>query len=305
MTMPLFLPDPKAGLIARFPGWATVTNTQWKPWKVPEGITMLSFTLWSGGGSGAGGYNTGGNLPGAGGGGGSGLTRVTIRASRLPRWLYLQAGQGGAEVANNTAGNPGILSYVAIAPDTTASNVIAVSGAAAPGGGAIAGTGGVAGTIAAIGAMPLAGMGHFDVIAGQAGTAGVHAAAGTNQAIPVTSVLMMGGTAGGGVNSGIAGHNGGGITAITNSYLSKFMPTVGGALGAGATAGQTGSGGFLVPWPWFSFPGLGGGGSATGQGGNGGSGGPGSGGGGGGATGGATAGRGGRGGQGGIEITGW
>lgn len=304
MSVPFHLPPRTPIILGRFPGWATVTNTQWRPWRVPSGVSMLSFLVLSGGGSGAGGQDSaGGNIAGAGGGGGSGATRVTIKASFLPKVLYLQSGAGGADPAGNTDGNPGILSYVAIAPGTTASNVIAVSGAAAPGGGDRIGTAGAAGTIAAIAAMPLAGMGHFNVIAGQVGTAGVNAAAGEPGAIPVTSVICMGGTAGGG-SSAAAGFDGGGITAITNSYLSRFAAAAGGPLGTGVAAGD-GSSGFEVFNPRFFFSGLGGGGSDTAVAGSGGPGSFGCGGGGGGAANGAVGGRGGRGGQGLIEITGW
>lgn len=305
MSMPLHLPERARAFTRRFPGWATVTNTQWIPYKIPSGITMLFFIVIGGGGSGAGGKNGGGgNAPGGGGGGSSAVTRVLIQAKYLPKVLYLQVGAGGADVAGNTVGNPGILSYVAVAPNTTASNVLAVSGAAAAGGGAVAGTGGAAGTIATIAAMPLAGMGQFSFIAGQIGSAGSNAAAGVNQTIPVTSVITMGGTGGGGVSTTPAGFNGGGITAIANSLFGNQMPTVGGPLGTGV-AGGNGSGGFEYPGLPFFFPGLGGGGSNTATAGNGGPGSYGCGGGGGGAANGAVGGRGGRGGQGLIIISGW
>lgn len=304
MSLGLHVPERAPAFTRRIPGWCTVTNAQWRAFPVPQHLTELSFIVIGGGGSGAGGPNSaGGNQPGGGGGGSSAVTRVSILTKYLPKVLYLQVGMGGADPAGAVAGNAGILSYVAVRPDTTASNVIAVSGAAAATGGAVAGTAGAAGTIAAIGAMPLAGMGSFSFIAGQAGTAGVNAAAGANQTIPVTSVITMGGTGGGGT-SAAAGFNGGGITAITNSLLGNMMPTVGGPLGTGVAAGD-GSGGFEMMFPQFFFPGLGGGGSNTAVAGNGGPGSFGCGGGGGGAASGAVGGRGGRGGQGLIIIEGW
>lgn len=304
MTRPLFIPTENPLIKERFLGWATVTNTQWRAWRVPAGLTMLSFLVIGGGGSGAGGANSaGGNATGAGGGGSSGVTRLLIQSRFLPEVIYLQVGAGGASVAGNVAGNPGILSYVAANPNTTASNIFAVSGAAAPGGGVVAGTGGVAGTIAVIAAMPLAGLGVYNMIAGQVGTAGALVGAGVSQTIPVTSVITMGGVAGGGC-SAVAGFNGGGITAITGSLLSTYCPAVGGPLGTGV-AGQNGSGGFEILFPHFFTPGLGGGGSNTNTAGNGGNAYIGSGGGGGGTANGAVGGRGGTGGQGLIEITGW
>jgi len=281
----------------RIPGWCTVTNLQWRPWRVPEGITTLDFTvIGSGAGGAAGSTAAAVSTAGGNGGGSSAVTRVRIRTSHLPKVLYLQVGAGVVGGTTSAgAGAAGILSYIAIYPDTTASNVIAVSGAAAP-------TGTTAGTIAAIGSMPLAGMGDFAFIAGQAGTAGVSAAAGTQQTVPVTSIITMGGAAGGGNSTNVTAFAGAGITAITNSKISQYLPVAGGAVGGGA-----GSGGFEIPGLMFFTPGLGGGALLTaGVAGAGGNGSFGCGGGGGGnGAGGATFGNGGMGGPGLIDIVGW
>ena len=221
----------------------------------------------------------------------------------MPDTLYIQVGAGGQGVGSGggTAGS-GVLSYVAIYPNTTASNVLAVSGnAGAVGGGtgtaAAVGAAGTAGTIATIANMPLAGMGHFFLIAGNLGIAGGAVAGGspTAQTIPVTSVLTMGGCGGAGTTS--ADFAGGLITAITSSWISEQRPQ-------GAAAGSNnGSGGHTMWKPFFSFCGLGGASSNTGIGGAGGNGGNGAGGGGGG--GGTTGGRGGDGGSGVVIMVAW
>lgn len=284
---------------------STVTNTQWHTWIKPRGKTMCNIICIGGGGGGGGGFTAAAAAArgGGGGGGSSAVTRVEIPLIFLPDMLYVQVGAGGQGVLSGggTAGS-GILSYVAIAPNTTATNVLAVSGAvAAVGGGtgtgAAVGAAGTAGTIATIGAMPLAGLGQFAFIAGQIGIAGgaVAGAVGGAQSIPVTSVITMGGSGGAGTTS--ADFAGGLITAITDSYLSQIRP-------ANAAAGSfDGSGGFMHRAPLFSFCGLGGGASNAGVGGKGGMGGYGSGGGGGG--GGTTGGRGGDGGTGIVIIVCW
>lgn len=300
-----FVPERQLADIQIFTRPSTVTNTQWQTWNRPRGRSMLTALVIGGGGGGGGGF-TGAAAAARGGGGGGGssaVTRITIPLMLLPPILYLQVGAGGQGVGSGggTAGS-GVLSYISIFPDTTASNVVAVSGAvAAVGGGtgtgAAAGAAGTAGTIAVIGSMPLAGLGHFDVIAGQVGIIGgaQTGAAGGNTTIPVTSVVTQGGPGGAGVTA--ADFAGGGITAITNSYLSQIRPI------APAAGSNNGCGGFLCQEPFFSFAGMGGSSSNAGVGGNGGNGGPGSGGGGGG--GGTTGGRGGNGGSGIIIMVAW
>ena len=284
---------------------ATVTNTQWQTYRKPRGKTMLEILCIGGGAGGGGGFT--GVAASARGGGGSGgssaISRVVIPLWMLPDILYTQVGAGGQGVGSGggTAGS-GVLSYVSIAPNTTASNIIAISGAAAPTGGgtgtaAAVGAAGAAGTIPVIGSMPLAGLGFFQMIAGQIGVAGgaVAGAVGTAQSIPTTSVLTTGGTGGAGTTS--ADFAGGLWTAIASSWLSEQRPAT------PAAGSFDGSGGFNLWKPFFSFGGTGGSSSNTGVGGNGGNGGYGSGGGGGG--GGTTGGRGGDGGSGIIIMTAW
>jgi hypothetical protein len=284
---------------------STVTNLQWSTWTKPRGLSMAHI-LCMGSGS-AGGSGWGAAVGGAGGGGGagasSGISRVTVPLEFLPDRLYIQVGAGGLGSANG-AGGSGILSYVAIYPDTTATNVLCVSGAAVPTGGgagtsAAVGAASVAATIAAITAMPLAGLGLFTLVAGMAGVAGGAVAGGVGgaNAIANTSCIAAGGTGGGGKTS--ADFSGGLITVITTSYLYQYAP----ATAVGTNLLNNGSGGTQLWKPFYSFGGMGGGATnaAGGVGGAGGIGAYGAGGGGGGA--GLTGGRGGDGGSGIVIIS--
>jgi len=302
---PSDLPNSKTGYVQRFTLPSTVTNVQWMTALKPLGVTMCHIVCIGGGAGGGGGF-TGAAASARGGGGGGGssaVTRVTIPAHFLPDALYIQVGAGGKGVGSGggTAGS-GILSYVTIYPHTSALNVVAVSGnAAAVGGGtgtaAAVGAAGTAGTIATIANMPLAGYGHFDLIAGHLGIAGGPVAGGspTAQTIPATSIITMGGCGGAGTTN--ADFAGGSISATANTFLSQSRQAV------AAAGSNNGSAGFLLEKPFFSFPGYGGSASNAGVGGAGGNGGPGSGGGGGG--GGTTGGRGGDGGDGLVIITWW
>jgi hypothetical protein len=221
----------------------------------------------------------------------------------LPDILYVQVGAGGQGVASGggTAGS-GVLSYVTVYPNTTASNTLCISGAAAAVGGgtgtaAAVGAAGTAGTVAVIGSMPLSGYGCYNLIAGQIGVAGgaVAGAVGTAQSIPTTSVITTGGSGGAGTTA--ADFAGGLWTAITGSLISESRPAT---PAAGSVDGSSGS---MLNAPMFFFGGTGGSSSNAGVGGAGGNGSYGSGGGGGG--GGTTGGRGGDGGSGIVIITCW
>ena len=281
-------------------------NSIWYTWTKPRGVSMLNILCIGGGGGGAGGLTRASGAQGTGGGGGgsSGVTSVLIPAIFVPDVLYIRVGDGGAgggPGSPSTAGGNGVHSYVAIAPNSTATNVIAISGGAAAVGGFAAssgsgGAGGTACTIATIATMPLAGLGQYQLIAGQVGTAGGLDAAGTAIAIPVTSCLCQAGPGGAGhIDADTAGAT---FTAIAGSWLSEQLPSA-------PVAGSTGhgSGGNQIMKPFFSLGGGGGACSNASTGANGGNGKYGSGGGGGGS--GTTGGRGGDGGSGIVAITAW
>ena len=305
MTWMGHLPRETNGRVQIFTQVSTLTNLQWLTYQRPLGISMLSIMCIGGGGGGGGGFSgiAASARGGGGSGGSSGVMRVTVPAILLPRTLYVQVGAGGLGVGSGggTAAS-GVFSYVAIAPDTTASNVLAISNNSVPTGGgtgtaAAVGAAGTGGTLATIANFPLAGLGVFETIAGQSGVSGgaVAGGNGTAQSIPTSSVMTSGGTGGGGTTS--ADFSGGLWTAIAGSYLSEQRPAT------PAAGSVNGSGGFTLWEPFFSFGGTGGSSSNTGPGGAGGSSGFGSGGGGGG--GGTTGGRGGDGGPGIVIIVAW
>lgn len=282
----------------------TVTNLQWETWRKPRGVRMCFIYCVGGGGGGGGGFTgvLNANRNGGGGGGSSGQTRVLIPSDQLPDVLYIQAGAGGSGVASGggTAGS-GILSFVAVAPNNTATNVVAVSGAVgAVGGvtgtGGLAGAGGAASTIAVIASMPLAALGHFAFIAGQSGLGANTLVNGSSQSIPTTSVMAMGGASGGGGST--ADSAGGGVTLTALAYLSEQAP-----VGPATGLSSAGSSGTQVQKPFFGFGGCGGSATNAAAGGVGGYGAYGAGGAGGG--GGTTGGRGGNGGNGMVMILSW
>lgn len=248
------------GVVSVFTSPASAVGTQWKPYFVPEWATTIDILCIGGGAAGASGA-TGAGSNGGSGGGSSGQTKVTVPAHLLPKVLYVSVGAGG-----RTSGGAGMLSYVSIYPNTTATNVLAVSGNAAA-------TIASGGTIATIANMPLAHMwGQYSMIAGQAGQA-ANTGAGSSVALPVTGAVCTGGAAGAGTTVSASG---GAFTAVTNSFFSLIAPVQ-------ATAGKSGSNGFNPIRPFFSFGGCGGGSLNPGTGGAGGKGAWGAGGGGGGA----------------------
>lgn len=257
---------------------------QWHTWNKPKGCSLV-YILCIGGGGG-GGCDV--NNSGAGGGGASGTTRVLIPASLLPDRLYIQVGAGGVGApTTGGTGSSGVLSYVSIAPSATitASNIVAVSGTAAATGGQASNTNGAGSTAATIANMPLAGLGRFQAIVGQAGAVG-----GVDIAIPTTSTVIMGGGSGVGYNGG--NNAGKAVTAITNSLISQMRPIAAGVSGDG-------SGSYIGGGLFFVLAALGGGNATGGPYGAGGNGKFGSGGAGGG---GGTASAGGRGGDGGSGL---
>lgn len=246
----------------------TVTNLQWKTWIKPRGKTM-AYIMCIGGGAGGGGGNTAASgvaAAGGGGGGSSAMSKLLIPLRFLPDILYIQVGAGGIGAPSNPVpgtGDSGILSYVGIYPDITATNILAISGAAGPVGGQTGSTptnggGGAAGTVPVIGSMPLAGLGHFTLIAGQTGTAGAATAGGPpgNQNPPTTGLICMGGTGGG-------GHTGSQIQAggIMVWPLNVAGDGPGSLLGnqSNQVFSEEGTGcGSYLPKPFFSFAGIGG-----------------------------------------------
>ena len=263
----------------------------WFSWMKPAGCSWIYiFMIGAGGG---GGRPANGALTTAAGGGGSGsVMRSLIPATLLPDIIYIRPGFGGLGSTNaNGNGATGVASYISIAPNTTAQNVILFTTAGVFGSAVT--TGGAGGNASTGGNFVFGNVGLFTAIAGQTGGAGA-AAANTNgsdvtfgaSGIPITS------GAGGGNGTG----SGGGIVGA------GFMPSISGgtsnnAGGNGFRQGQTIAPGFKL-FPLLFSGGAGGGGSNLQTAGAGGRGAWGcGGGGGGGASGAGTSGNGGNGGD--------
>lgn len=294
------------GNVQTFIGDCTVDSLQNRIWTKPRGVSMVHIFCLGGGGAGGGGFTgvASSARGGGGGGGSSGHGTLLVAANLIPDVLYVQSGAGGIGTLSGGGTAPsGIRSFVSISTNVAIpNNVLIMSGAAGPTGGVTGtvgagGGGGSAGSVAVIASMCFAHLGFFDVIAGQAGTAGGAATGsiGTAQSIPQTTCLTMGGPGGAGVTG--TDFAGGVITATADSLVSEMRP-----LGP-AAGSNNGSGGFVLWQPFWSFCGIGGSSANVGVGGAGGPGGYGSGGAGGG--GGTTGGRGGDGGNGLVIITSW
>jgi hypothetical protein len=283
--------------------------TGFQVWTKPANAKFVSiFCLGSGSGGGGGMVGTATTPRRGGGGGGSGAYSVgTFAAAQLPDLLYLIVGVGGAGGAGNsspTNGGSGALSYVSVDPDNVAINILLQSGAAPPSGGISGGNGGTIG----VGGTAWTG-GILNFLGLTRSVAGTNGGSG-NISVPATSItpttIVCGGPSGGNTTTAAA-FAGGDVTG------SGFLNTItGGALGAGAATGGTGSDGFSTNvnltnknTPTFFTAGSGGGASVSGQGGAGGAGAYGCGGAGGGAGFTGLAGAGGKGGDGLIIITAW
>jgi hypothetical protein len=243
---------------------ATVSNLQWQSWMKPQNASMFAaFLVGGGAGGGAGdaspGDGAGAESEGGGGGGGSGHTFFICPAIFIPDILYINVGVGGVG-GNAGDGVAGMISLIALAPNSSATNLLTRSGNAVPGAGArtslgFGGTGGAGGTVTADGNAPSCGVGMYQSIAGNAGTSG-RADFGdvVGLSFPVTGVRVMGG--GGGSTSDANQQNGGSINAISDSVISDFRPQQAG-LGTEVSHGYTLSNFF------YSYGGLGGGANGT------------------------------------------
>lgn len=293
-----------AATVEYFEGVAPSAAAASMTWLKPRGKSMCNMLLVGCGGNGGNGV-IGANSTAAGGGGGASGPQVSLT---FPLWavpdiLFL----------NLTAGGSGGVSSVSIVQNGASQNVLALVNAGGNGGnasGATAGTAGAAPSGSTAANMPL-GWGWADnVISGQAGIAGGTTGAGAALTLPVTGLLVTGGTGGAGLGAaGAVGTAGGAFTVTTG-----FPPQIGGAGGSAATTPPNNGSNGLRPIPglMYGYGGTGGGsthGTATGAGlvaSRGGAGAPGcGGGGGGGALTGSTAGSGGLGGPAFCVITCW
>jgi len=299
----------KARVSKFLPLGATGTSSPWQTWQAEPDETMAYFVVIGGGGSGAGGFTgAAGAIRGGGGGGGAaGQTRALIPLMTLPKTLYIQPGQGGAGVAASTNGNAGNLSYVSVAPNVTAANIVIQSGAArasntvaTAGTVAAAGAGGTAETISTVLLCMQGQWGILQFLAGKVGAAAGAVTGAVGLANTLFTTGCSNGGAGGASTSAANGEFAGGAQTGAGIYPTMVGGTSGGNPGHG-------SGGYGIMFDQIvPYGGAGGaaGGAALSVAGNGADGGfPGGGGGGGG--GGVTGGNGGKGGDGTIIIISW
>lgn len=247
---------------------AVGTGMTWQSWQKPRGKTMCSILLLGKGGNGGNGV-VGANSTAAGGGGGGsgGMTTLTMPLALLPDILYFSlAGQQATTT---------VASYVTIYPSIIATpppnhTLMIANGGGNGGNGAaaVAGAAGAAGAIATVATMPL-GWQWAKALAGQAGIIGGTTVAGAALTLPVTGLIVTGGTGGGGLPAAAtAGTTGGSFTVPAQP--SPFIPHTAPASTATATVPPgDGAGGFKLANLLYFYGGLGSGsthGTATGAG---------------------------------------
>ena len=207
-----------------------------KTWQKPRGKTMchiLAVGAGGNGGNGAVGANS--TAAGGGGGGSGGQTSLLMPLWALPDTIYLALGFSINGVR------------ISIFPDAVANNQLVVVPAGGNGGnaaGATAGAAGTAGAASAANQMPLGFQWVETALAGQAGIIGGTTVAGAALTLPVTGLLVTGGTGGGGLPAAAAtATNGGSFTVPATP--SPFPAHSGGIGSATATVpAQGGSTGY-------------------------------------------------------------
>ena len=250
-------------------GTNTVAGSDFVPWFKPRGKTMINIALFGkGGNGGAGVIGAASTAAGGGGGGSGGQTILEMPLALLPDILYFSlAGRSGVTT---------LASYVSTTPKLTAgagapvaNDTLMIANGGGNGGnasGATAGIAGTAGAIATNATMPL-GWGFAISLAGQAGIIAGTTSTAANLILPLTGLLVTGGTGGGGLPAAAtAGTHGGNITGA-----GQFPTILGGQGSATATiAAESGRSGFMpVPKLLFLLGGTGGAsthGTATGAG---------------------------------------
>lgn len=270
-----------------FVGSSIAAGSDWITWEKPRGKSMVDILLVGRGGNGGAGAIGAASTAAGGGGGGSGSqTRLTMPLALLPDYLYLSLAGVSSTVTPASYITLG-LKLTAGAGAPTANDTLMIANAGGIGGnaaGATAGAVGAAGGIATAGTMPI-GWAYATALAGQAGIIGATTAAGGALALPVTGLLVTGGTGGAGVGAaGSTGSAGGNITgtgifptvlgglaagsqtAPPGNGQSGFRPVAGlmyglGGTGGGSTGGASTGGGLVQSSGGNGAPGCGGGGS--------------------------------------------
>jgi hypothetical protein len=296
-----------ASTVESFTANSTVAGGAWQTWTKPRGKTMAHILLVGAGGNGGNSATAAAASGGSGGGSSGAQVSIMLPLWAIPDVLFLSLAYGGL----------GVTSYVSIAQNTTVNNTLLLANAGGNGAASVttaAGAAGTAATAPAAGTMPLGWQWVDSAMAGQAGTAGGVAttpAAGTALVLPVTGLLVTGGSGGGACPTTVGAGTAGGASPAT--AIGVFLARPGGTGGATTTPPQGNLHGHApVAGLLYQLGGVGGGGvgsNATGAGlvgANGGNGAPGCGGGGaGGCFTGSTLGIGGVGGPAFCQITCW
>lgn len=253
-----------------FYGSQTAEGNDWIAWKKPRGKTMADILLVGKGANGGVGV-VGANSTAAGGGGGGsgGQTHLIMPLALLPEVLYLS-------LVGIVTGSQ-LRSFIALSPKLTAGAGIPVANDTlmmAYGGtvggnasGATAGAAGAAGAIATVGLMPLGWQFATLSLAGQAGIIGGTTVSGANLTLPVTGLLVTGGTGGGGLPATATNGTLGGSFTVAGQFPAHDAPA---ATTVATTRPGNAAGGFMpIPKLGYWYGGLGSGsthGSASGGG---------------------------------------
>ena len=271
--------------IQQFYGDTSTTLLQWKTWRKPRGVNWVYMIGAGGGGSGGCGTNTGATAGGGAGGNSAAQTTLLIPAQLVPDILYIQAGTGGigptTSAALGVAGQP---TYVTIEPSTTLTpntTLLYALGGTATATAATITVGGGVGTppvAATIANMCLAARGVWTALGGQNGTSGgggTGTAAptnGGNLTLPITGLMVTGGTGGGGANNNSTnpvgniqyGASAGSITGVNDGsiFFTARYPGYIGALG-NVTNDSSAGGGNILNNSLMHYGGLGGQGVAN------------------------------------------
>jgi hypothetical protein len=263
-----------AATVETFIGNSPAIGQDWVTWVKPRGKTMCNILLIGKGGNGGVGVNNAAAAGGGGGGGSGAQTSITVPLWAIPDRLYLSlCGIGTVSAAH---------SYITISPKMTAgagaptaNDVLVYAAGGAVGNNAATTTGGTANTAAAAATaanMPLGWQWLDSALAGQAGTAG---GAGTTTGtvggaltIPVTGLLVTGGSGGGATPTTVGAGTAGGLFTVGGMFATATHPAATG--GTGTTPPTLGRHGYNpIGSLMFWYGGTGGGGvgsNATGAG---------------------------------------
>lgn len=251
--------------VSYFKGTSTAAGNDWITWNKPRGKTMVSILLVGKGGNGGTGV-IGAAGAGGGGGGSGGQTFLVMPLALLPNTLFLTLAGISAttSLASFIAVNMSKLTAGAGGP--IANDALMIANGGGNGGNAATTTGGTAGTAAAAATavtMPLGWQFAHTVLGGQAGTAG---GAGTTTGtvggaltLPLSGILVTGGTGGGAAPTTPGAGTAGGI--ITGAgQLPTITASTGGT--AATVPPLNGSGGLLpIKNLMYGYGGQGGGGT--------------------------------------------